>query len=165
MAARPPTVIPGPSPLRWLLATGLLSLAGLAAPPVFDGDPTSPVESPEGKAVLSWSWPEAAAGAAATFEVQQSTDPAFAPARVIYEGPDQATVVTGLPEGAYYYRVRVVAGSVPSTDWSAVATVNVVYPGRRTVGWLMALGSVVFLATVTAVGAGHRSAAKGGTGS
>lgn len=162
---RRPTVLKALARALRTGAVALLVLGGAAAPPAFDREPPTPIESEEGKVVLTWSWPTSPPDRPVEFEVQGAATPGFAAARVLYEGPDRATVITGLLEGTYFYRVRAITGKDDFTPWSEPLEVQVDYPNRQTVGWLIGLGLVVFLATVTAVGVGHRRVAGGGSGS
>jgi hypothetical protein len=116
------------------------------------------LESEEGKAVIEWSPTEASPPSDLEYQLQQSTRVDFGDAKTLYEGPDLGTVVTGLAEGDYFYRVREILGPGSAGEWSAPLTVRVVYPGRGFVSLLMGLGLVVFIATVAAIAIGHTRA-------
>ncbi len=89
------------------------------------------------------------------FELQQAQDAAFTEPVTIYEGRDLASVVSGLAEGEYYFRVRgrTADGSVVS-DWSEARIMSVEYPaydlflGGKLLWWLLGAGLLVFILTV-----------------
>ena len=74
------------------------------------------------------------------------------------------SIVTGLPEGRFYYRVRQISGDGAAGSWSDTLTLKVKYPDRRTVAILLSLGLIVFIGTSVAVIAGHRRTQTGGRG-
>ena len=69
------------------------------------------------------------------------------PSAIIYSGEDVATVITGLREGEYSYRIR----ELDSADWSEPVQVEVRYVSRSKLLWLMTLGGVVVVATIFTV--------------
>lgn len=105
--------------------------------------------------MIQWAPADASASADVSFQLQTSRAADFAEGTMLYEGPDRGTVVTGLPEGDYFYRVREMSASGVASEWSSPLTVRVDYPGRGGVTLLMGLGLVVFLATLTAIAMGH----------
>ena len=165
--SRIPLLKPG-SRLGVLSVAGfLLAAHGLFAAPAFDvaGSESLLIESEEGKAVLHWSASDAA-DSDVQFVVQQSTDATFPRPKKLYEGPDLGTVVTGLAEGDYFFRVReVVSAAAPAEEWSETLTVRVKYPERKMVAMLMALGLVVFIGTVAVILVGHKRTSTEGTAS
>jgi hypothetical protein len=99
-----------------------------------------------------------AGGGLPTYELQESADGAFNAPRAVYTGRDQASVLSGQPDGEYHYRVRARLEGGESTDWSAIATVRVSHhPLSRAFGFFAA-GAVVFLATLGLIVAGNRRA-------
>ncbi len=82
----------------------------------------------------------------AVYEVQQSTTHDFKHPITIYQGPDRATFVSGLPNGVYYYRLRSNSGS-----WSEPITLTVEHYSLQLAFTLAGLGAVVFLLTVALV--------------
>ncbi|HEX7014312.1 MAG TPA: hypothetical protein VF191_02310 [Cyclobacteriaceae bacterium] len=82
----------------------------------------------------------------AMYEVQQSATPDFERAMTIYQGPDLATFVSGLPNGIYYYRLRSNGGG-----WSGTVTVTVEHYSLQLAFTLAGLGAIVFLLTVALV--------------
>lgn len=78
---------------------------------------------------------------------------------LVYEGPDTATFLSGLPEGVYKLKVR---ARSPEGDYPAwgddYLSVEVKYIESWLVVVMMSLGLVTFLAIVGAIVFGHRKA-------
>ena len=89
------------------------------------------------------------------FELQQAASADFTHARLIYQGPDKASFVSGLEDGTYYFRVR-----APGEAWSDPLTVHVQHQSLKLAFTLFGLGGIVFLLTVFVVVNGARRAAK-----
>jgi len=136
----------------WLFANGIQSVAELPQPRW-----VSPAESPfladEGKCLLRWELPQSG-DASLTFQVEQSDGSDFSNARMRYDGPDQATYISGLPEGTHRYRVRAVSNE-ETGPWSDSMEINVEFVSRNLVITLFLLGTIVFVATVWAIWKGH----------
>ncbi len=83
------------------------------------------------------------------FELQQSMDSDFGKSETLYKGPDYATFLSGLRNGTYYYRVRIVdhAGN-PLSDWSTTVSMVVQHHSLFLAYVLLAVGGFVFLLTV-----------------
>ena len=148
-----------------MLGIGLManSYQSLAEPPVPRW--VSPKESShladEGNVLLEWKLPEGSpASVPFQFQLEQSLQPDFTESTLRYEGADQATFVTGLAEGNYYYRVRAVSGSEGSGSWSKVVEVNVEFVSTTLVVTLFSIGMVVFVMTVVSILKGHRVCVK-----
>jgi hypothetical protein len=94
---------------------------------------------------LSWQ----AGEAPVAFELQEATRPDFTDARVFYRGPDLATVLSGKPDGDYYYRIRSLDGA-PS-PWSEPVHVEVKHHALSRALTFLALGAIVFIATVVLI--------------
>lgn len=140
-----------PRALRSLGLTGLLLLFAVlpvrAAPPVLE---TSQSLATAGDFRLSWQ----GGAEGAVYELQQSAAQGFTETRTRYRGPDTATQLSGLPDGDYSYRVRVVDPG-PSA-WSEAVTVEVRHhPLSRALGFF-SVGLVVFVATVILITRGAR---------
>jgi hypothetical protein len=134
------------------------SLMAREAPaPVFDGPAEAFTES--GYLKLSWHLdvPDDQL-ADYTFELQQSEDPAFSDPLVIYQGPDLATFLSGLPDGTFHYRIRAIGPEAAAPGrWSSPVVLEVKHHSLRLALLLFGLGAVVFLLTVGIVMQGHRS--------
>jgi len=95
---------------------------------------------------LSWQ----AGEAPVAFELQEATRPDFADAREFYRGPDLATVFSGQPNGDYYYRIRAIDGDTVS-PWSDTVHVVVQHHSLARAFTFLALGAIVFIATVVLI--------------
>lgn len=102
---------------------------------------------------LTWTQPNSQPGQKATeYELQRSVDDGFAAAKTVYRGPDNASVISGLPDRTYYYRVRF-AGDA---DWSKPVEIEVKHhPLSRAFGFF-ALGAAMFAITVIVLIKGAR---------
>lgn len=140
----------------WLLAAAL-GTAAVAAP---GAAPAPALESDVAAATAGFYrlvWSDAGAGVP-TYELQESADDSFAAPRTVYEGADQATVLSGKPDGEYRYRVRARLGDGSVTAWSEPVTVTVAHhPLSRAFGFFAA-GAIVFLATLVLIVGGNRRA-------
>ena len=85
--------------------------------------------------------------------LEESTSDDFAGARVLYQGVDAATVVSGRLDGVFHYRLRLADGD----SWSAPVAVQVTHHSAAEAFGFLALGGVVFLATAILIVAGHRA--------
>lgn len=116
----------------------LLVLAPLALAPTAFADPPSlsanPDVSNDGKVVLEFEKTENA-----EIELQQATDPDFTDALTRYRGADPASVLTGLAEGDYYFRIRLTS----EENWSAPVRVRVKFMKRGQLYLLLGTGLVV----------------------
>lgn len=120
-----------------LLLIALLALpaGGVLAQPVLQTDTTLATAG-----YFRLTWP----GASGEFELQQAGTDDFQDARLIYQGPDTASVVSGLPDGDYFYRVR----QRGETRWSETLHIEVRHhPLNRAFGFFL-LGAVMFAATL-----------------
>lgn len=105
--------------------------------------------SDDGTVDLAWK----AGGGADGFELQQSPDAGFDDAWTRYRGADTETVVTGLREGTYHFRVRAVSGE-EAGPWSEPLTLTVRYLGRPKLYLLLATGATVAGLTIATIIAG-----------
>lgn len=76
-------------------------------------------------------------------ELQQAENENFAAAKTIYRGPDQATFISGLENGTYYYRIRRAGGA-----WSDPVALTVQHHSLQLAFVLFSLGAIVFALTV-----------------
>lgn len=134
-----------------LFVIGTSPVAGQQVAPVLTGnEQVSRVHVPDGKVVLGYDRPEGR-----TILLQEARDPSFADARQRYQGTDPATVVTGLAEGDYYYRIAY-ADTKGEPVWSDVLHVEVTFMARGPLFTLLGTGLVVVLLTAGAILIGQR---------
>ncbi len=120
---------------------------------------TSPAdrETVVSEGVINLAWEVSGDRQPALFELQESSAAAFSEAetRLRYRGPDRGSVVSGMREGSHYFRVRAVEADGTVGGWSEPVHVEARYISREKVVWLLSLGGVVFVATLTTLIAGH----------
>lgn len=90
--------------------------------------------------------------AGADFKLEQAQSGDFGNARLLYQGQDQATVISGLANGHYYYRV----GNTATGQWSDPLEVEVKHHGLARAFGFFTLGAVMFLATLGVLVFGSR---------
>jgi hypothetical protein len=91
--------------------------------------------------------------AGGSIELQESRSPEFKAPRAVYVGPDTARVVSGKPDGAWYYRA---APTASNGVFSNTVKVTVRHHAiERAIGYF-AVGFVVFLATLLLIVSGAR---------
>ncbi|MFS8615315.1 MAG: hypothetical protein FWJ85_00720 [Solitalea sp.] len=137
----------------------------MLAPALGTGQETSPTTesielfsskdgvSTDGHVRLEWESPGALPGD--LYQVQQAGDRSFGKPKIIYQGPDRATFVSGLENGTYYFRVR-----APQQDWSNVLELTVAHHSLALTYTLLGLGGIVFLCTAGMVLHGVRKSAQ-----
>ncbi|MGD8964511.1 MAG: fibronectin type III domain-containing protein, partial [Gammaproteobacteria bacterium] len=86
---------------------------------------------------------------------QESRQPDFSAARVIYAGADAARVISGKPDGDWYYRVRP-AGTQVTAPWSAPIRITVAHHSLGRALTFFAVGAIVFAATLGLIIHGSR---------
>ena len=91
-------------------------------------------------------------------ELQEATDPDFRKVKISYRGPDRATVISGKPDGTWYYRVRAADGADPG-EWSRPVSVTVAHHSLSRALMFLSLGVVVFVATASIIIRGTKGAA------
>lgn len=105
----------------------------------------------EGHVRLVWDMKNRAGDEIYLVEKSQTVD--FDSSEVIYSGIDQATFVSGLPNGEYYFRVKKFTDSTKIDDasWSRPVKVTVRHHSLTLAFTLAAIGFVVFAATAVVV--------------
>lgn len=98
--------------------------------------------SHDGRVKLIWT----NAGADAVYTLEQARDKTFSTNKKIYEGPDRASFVSGLPDGRYYFRVR-----SESHSWSPALELHVRHHSLSLAFSLFGVGALVFILTVLVV--------------
>lgn len=86
------------------------------------------------------------------YELQQATQSDFSDARTRYRGLDEATVISGLGDDIYYYRVRY----ENSSAWSDTVEVEVKHHSLSRAFGFFILGAIMFVATVIVLLKGAR---------
>lgn len=141
-----------PSGLIPLLLALLWLAAGeaVAQPPRLDADTEI---ATAGYYSLNWK----AAGRGAVFELQEAGSAGFAEGEARYIGPDTAIQLSGLSDGDYFYRVRVIEPRSEATGWSEVVQVQVEHHPLSRALIFFTVGLIVFLATVILIVRGSKS--------
>jgi hypothetical protein len=134
---------PGVTPGRLVLA----ALALLAAHPGRAATlESSTEESAEGYYQLSWQAEE-------PIRLVEAEDASFSEPRILYAGADSGRVVSGKPNGRWYYRLEA-AGAPRVLSETVVVTVRHHSLGRAF--GFFALGAIVFAATLALIAIGSR---------
>lgn len=133
---------------RMLLLLSLLIATRPAAaePPEpkveMDGDPRA------GHVTLTWGPREGADEGVEVYQLEEATREDFADAKTQYRGRHTSSVISGLPNGTFYYRVRYRRKADGTwSDWSDTRAFTVEHYSRGTAGAFFALGAVVFAVT------------------
>lgn len=82
------------------------------------------------------------------YELQQAVETDFKTTKIIYQGTDRASVISGLPNGKYYYRVRVIRQASSPGAWSEPVCIEVHHHSLVKALWFFATGAVVFFMTL-----------------
>lgn len=90
----------------------------------------------------------APAEASPAFELEGARSRDFAQPITFYSGIDTRTFLSGLAEGAYFFRIRTVDAELGSGAWSEVLAVDVDYVDRWKVTLLMLVGLICLVATI-----------------
>ena len=83
-------------------------------------------------------------------QLQEAKNPSFANARLRYEGPDDASVISGMPNGTWYYRAREVRDQRMG-PWSETVKVVVAHHPLSRAFTFFTMGVLVFIATLLMV--------------
>jgi len=89
--------------------------------------------------------------ASQSFVLQQSTRSDFRDAIDIYLGPDQATVISGLPDGDYFYRVE-----SDTQSWSKAFKISVKHHSLAKALGFFSLGAAMFIVMIVLLIKGAR---------
>ena len=74
---------------------------------------------------------------------------------ILYEGPQDATTVSGRPAGEYVYRVGVVDGN--EVSWIGSCSITVAPPSLGLAFFLFGIGFTVFASLLVVLVRGHRA--------
>lgn len=89
-------------------------------------------------------------------ELQEAGNARFQNAKPLYRGPDRARMVTGRPDGTYYYRARPLDVNGTAGAWSEIIKVKVKHhPLSRALGFFI-VGAIVFFSILVAILIGNR---------
>lgn len=130
----------------------ILAVAGSAAEAQRAELQSSLAESNEGYFQLTWQ-------ADTPVRLVESVRGDFTDARVLYEGSDTARVVSGKPDGRWFYRLEAIASDAPISD---AVTVTVAHHPLRRALTFFGIGALVFLATLGLIVFGGRAVARDG---
>jgi hypothetical protein len=83
-------------------------------------------------------------------EIQEGSSSDFRNATTAYVGPDRAAVISGKPDGTWFYRARAVSGSRPG-PWSKAIAVNVDHHSLSRAVLFLLLGIIVFISTASMI--------------
>lgn len=89
----------------------------------------------------------------------EATDPSFDNARIIYAGPDTARLMSGKPDGDYYYRLESAGANGPPRGAAVSNTLKVTVAHHSTTRAFsfFTLGAAVFAATLGLIILGGRN--------
>lgn len=94
-------------------------------------------------------------------QLQEADYPDFHDARLRYEGPDDASVISGMRDGTRYYRARIIDNDQAS-PWSKAVAVTVAHHPLSRAFMFFTLGVVVFVATLLMVIGGTKGGHRDG---
>jgi hypothetical protein len=100
---------------------------------------------------LSWD------GTDGPYHLQESSTTDFSTYRTLYQGDDLATVISGKPDGVYYYRISL-SNEQQIAD-SNVVKVTVAHHPLKTALLFFLAGAIVFVATFIMIIKGNRQQA------
>jgi len=104
---------------------------------------------------LSWSIEQDQDASSTQYELQQAGNREFTSYSTIYTGADMATVISGLPDRLYFYRVRVNG----SNDWSDPVEVEVKHHSLTRAFGFFVLGALMFVTMLVVLIKGARRSA------
>jgi hypothetical protein len=99
---------------------------------------------------LSWSWPDAPTGINYILEEISSTKKSNN-SRDVYYGPDQASVISGKPNGTYHYLVSAIGANHRIVAQSNQLKVVVAHHSLIRAIFIFLLGALVFVAILFVV--------------
>lgn len=93
-----------------------------------------------------------------TYQLQESMTQDFSNVKTIYQGIDNARVISGLANGNYFYRVRELSATESGeVEWSKAVNVTVQHHNLTRAMSFFFLGLLVFLATLVAIISGSKN--------
>jgi hypothetical protein len=133
-----------------LLALGPWALAAARPAPAVQLEADS-LTTQDGHVKLVWDVAARQEEKQWAFEVQVDSTAAFEAPTLLYQGPDKATFISGLPDGTYFYRIRVVGPEIDAPGPWEQAVVTVDHHSLNLALTIAGIGSVVFVLTVIVV--------------
>lgn len=97
--------------------------------------------STDGYYVLSWDGVAGSSQQTTEFSLEESSDESFSESQVVYSGPDKSRVMSGRPNGVYFYRVSLTATPQLSSD---TISVEVAHHSIQRALFFFVLGFIVF---------------------
>lgn len=134
---------------RWRLAIVCIFLLSVGASPLPVLSANIDLHSDTEKATagyfrLSWSVQDAGSIASIEFQLQEAANAQVSVGQIVYQGPDLARVISGKPDGDYYYRIRMIKDGESPSEWSDVIRVTVAHHSlTRAMSFFLA-GALVF---------------------
>lgn len=108
---------------------------------------SSTLHSTNGGFNLTWELPDNIQSENNRIELQQSRNN-HSDFKTIYTGTDSATVITGLSDGEYLYRARLLSGKNQMTAWSDPVSIQVEHHSLSKAFAFFIVGAMVFVGTV-----------------
>ena len=91
------------------------------------------------------------------FILQVSKDPKFSSPRTVYQGPHKSSMISGLPDGTYFFRVRAHSnGTATWSAWSQPQKLKVRHHSLTLAVTLSILGSIILLLVIITLWGGAR---------
>lgn len=87
------------------------------------------------------------------FVLEESSSADFSRSRVLYRGPDLASVISGKPDNDYFYRISTQANP---TNTSNTVKVTVAHHPLSNALFFFSIGAIVFLATLVVIFRGNQ---------
>lgn len=120
---------------------------------------SSPAPANEGHLLLEWNLDDLERRSL-VYQLEQADVQDFSDGRIVYQGPDEGSYISGLPAGSTFFRVRLVEGENAYGAWSQTMEVQVRFPERWKVLLLMGGGTVMFLLLVITIIWGRKRSRK-----
>ena len=96
----------------------------------------------------------------AVFELQEAARRTFRDPQQLYRGEDLARVLSGRPNGEYFYRIRAISQDGTPGPWSKTVHVRVDYLPLSRAFTFFGMGALAFLATLFVILHGLRRVAR-----
>lgn len=140
------------------LITASVCVIACVAGPLASASPTLALEADTLRATAGYYQLRWESGGMETVLVE-ATDPSFSDAQVIYAGPDTARLMSGKPDGVYYYRLETGAATATArrAAVSDTLTVTVEHHSLERAFAFFAAGAAVFAATLGLIVFGGRN--------